>query len=193
MRPTPVGPADVVAVRTGPGRGRRAQRVLVGLMLMAGFVIVALTMVVRHAGGWGVPYFTFRTDRGSSCVNNFTGYVCSPTNLADVEYFGDIDLPDDTRVLTGTYTSTHDYQLESNLEVPARSQAKALKALTEAFGRCIPDHPSPISTRGLTQVCVLANDGSVIESGEPAPRLYTVGTGLRKDGTRLIGLSIRSR
>ena len=38
--------------------------------------------------------------------------------LADVEYFGDIDLPDDSSVVAGTYRSTHDYQMEAVVEVP---------------------------------------------------------------------------
>ena len=42
-----------------------------------------------------MPYFPFTSDRGSTCKNTLTGYACSPLTLADVEYFGDIDLPDD--------------------------------------------------------------------------------------------------
>jgi hypothetical protein len=40
---------------------------------------------------------------------------------------------------------------------------------------------------------VLATDDTVRESGEPASRLYSIGTGVRKDGTRTIALSIKSR
>lgn len=160
---------------------------------MAAFVVIALAIVFRYAGGWGVPYFSFSTDRGSPCVNKFTGYVCTPTTLADVEYFGDIDLPDNTRVVTGTYTSTHDYRLESMLEVPSSTAPAALASLNEAFGKCIAGHPSPINTTGLTKICVLANDDAVVESGEPTSRLYTIGTGVTKDGSRMIGLFIRSR
>lgn len=174
-------------------RGAKALRVLVGTLLMAGFVAICLAVVFRFAGGWGVPYFSFTTERGSDCVNRITGYVCTPLNLADVEYYGDIDLPDNTRVLNGTYTSTHDYRLESLLEVPGGTPAGAMKSLNEAFGPCRSGHPSPIDTTDLKQVCVLANDDAVIESGEPTGRLYVIGTGLREDGARVIGLSIRSR
>ena len=75
----------------------------------------------------------------------------------------------------------------------AASAAPALKTLYESFGKCQPSHPSPINTQGLSKVCVLANDDSVVESGEPASRLFSIGTGLRKDGTRVIGLFIKSR
>lgn len=174
-------------------RGRKALKVLGGIGLMAAFVGVALLVVVQFAGAWGVPYFSFSTDRGSPCKNEFTGYLCSPLTLTDVEYYGDLNLPDDTWVTSASYRSTHDYQLEAVLEIPTGSAAPAMKTLTENFGKCLPGHPSPITTQGLSKVCVLANDDSVVESGEPASRLYTVGTGLRKDGTRVIGLSIKSR
>lgn len=174
-------------------RGRKALRVLAGIVGMAVFVVICLAILTRYAGGWGVPYFSFSTERGSPCVNKLTGYVCSPLNLADVEYYGDIDLPDDTQVISGTYTSTHDYRLESQLAVPASSAPAAWKGLSRAYGQCLRGHPVPMNTAGLTQLCVLANDDAVVESGEPASRLYTIGTGVRKDGTRVIDLSIHSR
>ena len=77
---------------------------------MLGSVAVTLAILTQYAGAWGVPYFTFRTDRGSMCKNDLTGYTCSPMTLADVEYFGDVDLPDNSSVVSGTYRSTHDYQ-----------------------------------------------------------------------------------
>ena len=79
-----------------------------------------MAILTRFAGAWGVPYFTFTSERGSECTNNFTGYVCTPITLAEVEFYADLDLPDDTEVVSGTYRSTHDYQLEALLEVPGR-------------------------------------------------------------------------
>jgi hypothetical protein len=161
---------------------------------MAGFVLIVLAILTHYAGAWGVPYFTFTSERGSKCTNNFTGYVCSPITLAEVEFYADLeDLPDDTLVVSGTYRSTHDYQLEAVLEVPAASAAAALKSLNAAFGPCIPDQPSLLNTTGLTKVCVMANHDAFTEAGEPASRLYVVGTGLRKDGNRPIALTIKSR
>ena len=96
-------------------------------------------------------------------------------------------------MVSGTYRSTHDYQLEALLEVPAASAAAALKSLDTAFGPCVPSQPSPLNTAGLTKVCVMANLDAFTEAGEPASRLYVVGTGVRKDGTRPIALSIKSR
>jgi hypothetical protein len=168
-------------------------RVLGGVALMAGFVLIVLAILTHYAGAWGVPYFTFTSERGSTCTNNFTGYMCTPITLAEVEFYADIDLPDDTRVVSGTYQSTHDYHLEAVLEVPAASAAAALKTLNTAFGRCLPDQFSPLNTRGLTKVCVMANLDAFTEAEEPASRLYNVGTGIRKNGDRPIALSIKSR
>ena len=171
----------------------RPLRILLGTLLMLGLVAAGLAILAQYAGAWGVPYFTFTSDRGSPCTNNFTGYICSPVTLADVQFFGDVQLPAATKVISGTYRSTHDYMLEADMEVPPPSAAAALKALNTAYGKCIGGHPFPMPTTGLTKLCVIANDTTVTESGEPSSRIYTVGTGLRKDGTRVIALNLRSR
>jgi hypothetical protein len=174
-------------------RRQKALRVLAGIAMMVGFVLITFAILVRFAGSWGVPYFGFTSDRGSSCTNNFTGYVCTPTTLAEVEFHADLDLPDDTRVIEGTYRSTHDYQLDALLEVPAASAAAALKSLNGAFGPCLPSQPSPLNTEGVTQLCTMATVDAFNDSEEPASRLYVVGTGVRKDGSRPISMTIRSR
>lgn len=168
-------------------------RVLIGTMLMAAFVMIALALITRYAGGWGVPYFSFRTERGSSCTNNLTGYTCQPVTLPDVKFYGDVDLPDDTRVVSSTYRSTHDYKLDATMLVPATSAATALAGLHDSFGACQPRHLAPMSTVGLTAVCVMANDDAVTNDAETSSRLFTVGTGLRPNGTRTIVLSVKSR
>jgi len=156
------------------------------------FVTMSLYVVTRYAGGWGVPYFSFTSERGSHCTNDFAGYTCDPVTLADVEFFGDVNLPDDSRIVSGTYRATHDYRLDAVLEVPAPHAAAALHSLREGFGKCQPGHPSPLNPAGLTKMCVLANDTDYTASGEPDSRLFTIGTGLRKDGTRVIALAIKS-
>jgi hypothetical protein len=113
--------------------------------------------------------------------------------LADVEYFGNVDLPDDSSVVSGKYHSTHDYQMEALIEVPSTSADQALSDLNQAFGECIPEHPSPMSTKGMRQTCIMANEDGVDESVEPSSRLYMIGTGVRDDGTRVIGMVIKSR
>src|SRR3712207_2664870 len=120
---------------------------------MAGFVGIALVILTRFAGGWGVPYFSFTSERGSKCTNDFLGYTCTPLTLAEVEFYADLDLPDDTLVVSGSYRSTHDYYLDAVLEVPAASAAAALKGLLTAFGRCLPPgQPSPLNPAGLSNV-----------------------------------------
>jgi hypothetical protein len=160
---------------------------------MLGSVAVTLAILTQYAGAWGVPYFSFTTDRGSICKNDLTGYTCSPMTLADVEYFGDVDLPDDSSVVAGTYRSTHDYQMEAVIDVPGGSAAQALTSLREAFGTCISELPSPVSTEDVQDTCVMANDDIYSESDEPSSRLYLIGTGVRTDGTRVIAMVIKSR
>ena len=118
-------------------RWRKALRILIGIVLMGGFVVVVFVVLSRYAGAWGVPYFSFTTERGSTCTNDFAGYTCTELTLAEVEYFGQFDLPDDTTVLQGRYRSTHDYQLEALLSVPPASRAAALKSLHSNFGPCV--------------------------------------------------------
>ena len=175
-------------------RQNKAMRISIGLLLMAGFVMILFGLVTRYAGTWGVPYFDFTSERGSPCTNKLTGYVCDPLTLADVEFYSDAELPADTKVINGIYTATHDYTLHARLEVPKASAAAAMKGLAEEFGGCVTDHPVPIETTQLTAVCVLANDDAVTRQGEPPSRLFVIGTGIRTDdGTRVIDMSIRSR
>ena len=174
-------------------RRTKAWHVLGGIAGMLVFVAVVLGLLVRQAGEWGVPYFSFTSAHGSTCRNDFTGYTCEPLTLADVEFFGEVDLPDDTTVLAGSYRSTHDYQLSAQLRVPAAGAEAALKQLRETFGSCRDGVSTPLQSRGLSKVCTMAYDTGADEDGELASRLYAVGTGLTKDGSRLVGLSIRSR
>ena len=166
---------------------------LAGTGLMLGSVAVALAILVQYAGGWGVPYFSFTTDRGSTCKNELAGYTCSPMTLADVEYFGDVNLPDDSSVVAGRYHATHDYQMEAVVEVPSVSSDQALTELKQAFGKCIDELPAPINTEGMRHPCVMANEDALDESDEPSGRLYMIGTAVRTDGSRVIGMVIKSR
>jgi acyl CoA:acetate/3-ketoacid CoA transferase alpha subunit len=179
--------------RPSYARPHKPLHVLGGIVLMLGFVAGTLAILTQYAGAWGVPYFTFRTDRGSTCKNDLTGYTCSPMTLADIEYFGDVDLPDDSAVISGTYRSTHDYEMEAIIEVPLDSADHALTSLNQAFGNCISELPSPLTAKGIHSTCVMANDDVFTESEEPSSRLYLIGTGVRQDGTRVIGLVIKSR
>jgi hypothetical protein len=171
----------------------KAIRIIVGLMLMAAFVLIIFGLMVRYAGGWGVPFFSYTSERGSKCTNTMTGYTCEPLTLADVEFYTDLDLPADTRVMSGRYAATHDYSLNASLRMTPRSQAAGFAALRREFGECQPNHPPPISTNGLSQFCVLSNDIAVNRAGEPPGRIYVVGTGVAKNGIRVVSLAVRSR
>jgi hypothetical protein len=162
-------------------------------MLMLGSVVVALAILTQYAGSWGVPYFSFTTDRGSTCKNELAGYACSSMTLADVEYIANVDLPDDSSVVAATYRSTYDYQMEAVVDVPSASATQALANLNQAFGDCIKELPSPMSTEDMRDNCVMANADAIDESDEPSSRIYMIGTGVRDDGTRVVGMVIKSR
>ncbi|SDS29403.1 hypothetical protein SAMN04488543_1453 [Friedmanniella luteola] len=174
-------------------RRRKAVRVLGGTALMLAFVAVVLALLVRQAGEWGVPYFSFTSAHGSPCRNDLTGITCEPLNLADVEFFADLDLPADTVVLAGSYRATHDYEMSAQLRVPKASAKKAYSTLRESFGPCREDVATPLSTRGVRSLCAMASENGADESGELPSRLFSVGTGVDAEGDRLVGLSIRSR
>jgi len=174
-------------------RARRALTVAAFCLTVVLAVLVALLVLARFAGGWGIPYFSTTTERGSRCVNTFSGFECDGLTLADVAFYGDVELPDDTRVVRSHYVSTHDYQLQAALEVPPASAASALAALKDSYGRCVKAHPSPFSEPRLRSVCILANDQETTESGTPDSPVYVVGTALRADKTLVVNLSVRSR
>ncbi|HYP46822.1 MAG TPA: hypothetical protein VEQ66_16690 [Propionibacteriaceae bacterium] len=172
----------------------KAARIVTGILLMAAFVMILWAVLTTFAGRWGVPYFSFQTERGSTCRNQLTGYTCQPVTLADVQFYGDVTLPDSTTVVASRYRATHDYQLDGQLVVPPADAATALAALQDSFGPCRPGLPAPMPTAGLSAVCVLANDdASISGDSDVSSRLYAVGTGLRRDGSRVIAMNIRSR
>ena len=167
--------------------------ILASIVGMVGVVVVALAILVQFAGRWGVPFFSFATERGSTCTNGVLGYTCEPLTLADTEYYGQVDLPQNTRVVSATYASTHDYRLDASLEVPAPSAAAALKGLQASFGACVKNHISPIDATTVKGLCVMANDTDLVKSGEPDSRVYIVASGIRADGVRIVSVAIRSR
>ncbi|WP_139210033.1 hypothetical protein [Microlunatus flavus] len=185
-------PTPTVTLRR-QAKARKALTIAIFCVCLVLGVLLALLVLARFAGGWGIPYFSKTTERGSRCVNTFAGFECASLTLADVEYFGDVDLPDDTRVVRSNYVSTHDYALQAALEVPAAGAADALAALKDTYGGCVKNHPSPLSEPDLTSLCILANDQETTQTGTPDSRVFVVGTALRPDKTRVINLSVRSR
>jgi hypothetical protein len=122
-------------------RWRKPLRILIGIVLMGMFRHCVPLRGDPLRRRLGVPYFSFTSERGSHCTNDFAGYTCEPVTLADVEFFGDVDLPEDSTIISGTYRSTHDYRLDAVLQVPAPHAAAALSGLHESFGKCQPGIP----------------------------------------------------
>lgn len=160
------------------------------ILAAAPFVILS-----RYAGGWGVPYFTFVTDRGTTCTNDFTGYHCDNLTRADIEWWGDVQLPAKTKLIRSHYKSTSDFTLDALVEIPVAEQKHTLVVLAKNFGGCQPDHPTRMDTAGLTKVCVRANDATEsMDSSKPlSDTLYEVTTGYRKNGALLLNIHEESR
>src|SRR3954468_5869717 len=96
----------------------RAGRILIGIGVMIIVTVLPFVILSRFAGGWGVPFFSFITDRGSMCTNDLTGYHCDRLTVADIRWWGDISLPDGTTVVRSHYKSTHNFSLDAVVEVP---------------------------------------------------------------------------
>jgi len=173
----------------------RGRRILLGIAIMIVIAAIPFVILSRYAGGWGVPYFTFTTDRGSTCTNDFTGYHCDDVSVADIEWWGDIDLPDSTVVASSHYKATHDFTLDAVVWVAKADVKHTYASVNKTFGGCLAEHPTRLDTEGLRSVCVRANDAS--DSSDPddpfADTLYEITTGVRKDGTMVIGIHEESR
>lgn len=165
------------------------------MLMMLGSVAIVFAILTQFAGHWGVPYFGFTTDRGSTCTNDWTGYTCDQLTVNDLNWWGDTTLPADTSIRSARYVSTHDYTLDATVEVPKQQAAATLAGLQQSFGSCVSDHPAPPATKGLKSVCVMADNLADAGSNDPnkSSRLYTIGTGLRPNGARLIVVDITSR
>ncbi len=177
-------------------RRHRAVRILIGITVMIILAALPFLILSRYAGAWGVPYFSFTTDRGSVCTNDLIGYHCDNLTLADVRWWGDLDLPDDTRVVSSHYRTRHNFSFDAVLEVPKPQAGHTEELLRKTFGHCVADHPSSLDPTGLKQVCVMANDATA-ELHPDAPMagtLYDIGAGIRKsDGTLVIAAHEESR
>ena len=185
-------PSSATALLRSPGVTKALKITTFCVALVLG-VVAALAVLVHFAGGCGIPYFSFTTTRGSECVNTFGGFRCSSLTLEDVDYFGGLELPAAARVVSSDYESTHDYRLNAVVEVPGPAARSALTALADAFGPCDKGRRAPINSERLSKLCVMANDTAITRSGVPDSRVYVVATGLRRDDTRVISLSVRSR
>ena len=160
---------------------------------MAALVAIAAALALGSAGSLGVPYFSFTADGGSHCRNNLAGFTCEPLTRKDLQFYADVQLPADTKIIRASYTETHDYSLSALLEIPRESAAAANKSLVAAFGKtCIPEHYTALDPTGLSHLCVRANDDTVT-SGTPSGSLYIVTSGVARDGTMVIEMEIKSR
>ncbi|GAB3925300.1 hypothetical protein GCM10011575_05360 [Microlunatus endophyticus] len=175
-------------------RRRRAARILIGIGVMIVLAATPFFILSKYAGGWGVPYFSFVTSRGTTCTNDFTGYTCDHLTRADIEWWGDLTLPTGTKILSSHYESTHDFTLDALVEIPVADQKHTLAELQKSFGDCIADHPTSMDTTGVKKLCVRANDASdPMDSSPLSDTLYEISTGYRANGALVLNIHEQSR
>lgn len=174
---------------------RKARTVLIGIAVMLIILAIPVLVLSRYAGEWGVPYFSFTTERGSTCTNDFVGHHCDDVTVEDLRWWGELPLPDSTTVLSSHYKATHDFTLDAVAEVAKEDRRSTARALRKRFGNCRPDQPTPLDTTGLKSVCVMANDASDSTSSTApmANTLYVITYGVQPDRTLLVGIHQESR
>lgn len=176
-----------------PRRLPKPVRVLIGVTIMALLVGTGLWLLARQAGAWGVPYFSFTTDNGSTCTNQWAGYVCEDLTTADLEGYGQFELPADTEVVSSTYTRTHDYSLSATLRTSADAGPAAVEQWVATFGQCAPGGVPPVEMADYEQLCVINSDINRGTQDVPVNRRWLVSTGIAPDGSRLTMLTVSSR
>jgi hypothetical protein len=174
-------------------RRHRAGRILIGIGIMIILAATPFVILSHYAGRWGVPYFTFTTDRGTTCTNDFTGYHCDHLTVSDITWWGDIRLPPGTRVVSSYYKSTHNFRLDAVVEIPSDQVGWTINTLRQSFGTCVPGHPTQTATEDLTSKCVRANDASDDESSRLPDTLYEITTGYNKKHVVVVGIHEESR
>ncbi len=165
---------------------RRALRVLLGSALMVGLVAAAAAVIWSQAVRLGLPYASFTNEAGSSCETTWTGHVCSPLTLADVEAQSGLALPAGTRVEESRLVRTHDTAFTARLLLPAERDGLEDR-LQELFGECQDGHPYPLPADWQDQ-CVRTSNGKRVE-GQLPPNTWRVASG-RPEGTEELTLDL---
>ncbi|MDO5682603.1 MAG: hypothetical protein Q4G46_07235 [Propionibacteriaceae bacterium] len=185
-------PQPARTVRRTPRQRRR--RNIIALIVMLAVAGAGLIAVGLNAGRWGVPGFTFTNEQGSHCRNRWLGHECSTLTLADVQSHVRADLPEGTRLLSGTWRQTHDYELVARLVYPRAGARAGWEALTEKYGACHERVPSPLDLEsGLSGLCVMTNLGGFAAGTAPDSEVWRVATATQADGDTVVDLLIRSR
>lgn len=161
---------------------------------MAAVLVVAAIVLGLNAGRWGVPMFSFTNEHGSKCRNDWLGYHCSELTLPDVQRHVRVELPAGTQLESGTWRQTHDYELTARLILPQAVAQETWNQLTEEYGECRPNVPSPLSAvPDLSGLCVMTNEAGFGVGTQPSAELWRIATATQADGDTVVDLRVRSR
>lgn len=190
---TPVGEAAVLVHPAHP-RLHKAVRVLIGMAAMLLAVCVALGVLMLNAGRWGVPYFSFTTERGSHCTNTWSGYHCENITVADYNRWSDFALPAGTVLMKSSYTKDNgDFEIAAQLRTEAQHADAVGKALLARYGACQASGVRPVELVGYDKVCLVNSDLNRGTQSGSLSRKWVLATGVAPDGSRLTVLTFGSR
>jgi len=190
----PIPDTDHVAVPEEQRRMPKPVRVLIGIGLMLALVAGGLGILGSQAGDWGVPYFSFTTENGTTCTNTWIGHTCDDVTLADFEQWADLQVPEGTTLLSASYTKTNaDFEVVAELRTDPEHAKEFGELLKEKYGKCQDAGYRPEELADHDEVCLV---NSVLARGTqdaPLTRRWLLSTGVAKDGTRLTLLTFASR
>jgi hypothetical protein len=164
------------------------------LVVMLTLLAVALTAVALNAGRWGVPLFGFTNEHGSQCRNQWLGHRCTELTLAHVQHHVRAEFPTGTRLISGSWQQTHDFELTAKVVYPRAVAAEGWSRLTEEYGECRHRVPSPLDAEpDLSGVCVMTNIGGFGTGMAQDAEVWRITTATQPDGDTVVDLLIRSR
>ncbi len=174
-----------------PRRLPKPLRILIGIVVMGLFTAAALGFVLKRAGDWGIPYFSYTAPGGTICTNTIDGHNCPYVTKDDFQRWSNLDVPEGTMLLRASYASD---LLSSTMSATLRTDADQaedfLALLTETFGDCQPGGVEPAELDGFDELCIANSARARGTQGVSFTRSWSFATGLNEDGLRVTVLTV---
>ncbi|WP_157677188.1 hypothetical protein [Auraticoccus monumenti] len=170
---------------------RRLGRALLGVAAALGALTLVGALLWSQAPEWGIPYARYTNDEGSRCRTTWTGHVCSPLTMAEVDARTGVTFPDGTSIQSSELVQTHDWELRVRLVLPPETDDLE-ERLEERFGPCRKNQPSPLPPEWEDR-CVRTHDAVRVE-GQLPPTAWRVAGGRPPDAEQLtLDIDLSSR
>lgn len=142
-------------------RRSRRKRVTIGVVVIVALIAILIAVVLRTAGSWGVPGFSFTNEYGSRCKNNITGHVCSPMTEEHIQALVKTEIPEGAEMISSTYTQSGSWSMMARYRLPEEVAADAVPELKKTFGGCASSAPSTLKIEpNLSKFCVMTSDNA---------------------------------